>query len=336
MTEHTGTSSAGGLTAAFDIPEVSVIMPNYNGGRFLGRAVESVLRQSLEDLELIVIDDGSSDDSLAVLRSVEDDRIRVIEQNHEGVCAARNRGIGAARGRYIAFLDSDDAWAPTCLEKLHAALSDTPEAAIAYCGWQNVGLEDEQGKPFIPPDYETPAKLELWLQNCRWPIHAALTRAEAIRGVGGFNPRFATSEDFLLWLQIVARHKIVRVSEVLAFYFHHDGPRATNNPVRMAVNHLAAQEYFLDRNPDVRAGLGDQRINQLTVGEMLNRGYQCYWGGDLISARSIFREVMKRGYGRLSDWKRMLASLLPPRLHSLLTQRNSADRTRGHHRRVSQ
>ncbi len=317
------------------MPVISIVMPNYNGAQFLSRAIESVLRQSFDKLELILVDDGSTDDSLAIARAVEDDRVRVVEQSHEGVCAARNRGIREARGSCIAFLDSDDTWAPNCLERLHDALSRAPDAALAYCGWQNVGLAGERGKPYIPPDYETPEKLELWLQNCRWPIHAALARTDAIQGVGGFNPRFPTSEDFLLWLQIVARHTIVRVPEVLAYYFHHEGPRATANLLRMAVNHLGAQEHFLKQHPALRRALGTRKIRELTVGEMLRRGYQCYWGDDLQSARAIFRRIMKRGYGTATDWKRMLPALLPWRMHRWLVGRHSPGRPENPHHHAS-
>lgn len=310
--------------AMSEAPSISVIMPNYNGAHFIGRSLDSVLRQTFPSLELLVIDDGSSDDSTRIVEAVHDTRLRLMRQNHEGVCAARNRGISEARGRYIAFLDSDDTWAPTCLERLYLALEHSPEAAIAYCGWQNVGLEGARGQPFIPPDYEVPNKLELWLQNCRWPIHAALSRTAAIRAAGGFNPAFPTSEDFLLWLNILTEHRVVRVPEVLAYYFHHSGPRATKDRVRMAFNHLSAQEHYLGQHPQVRQHLGRRRIRELTVGEMLRRGYECYWHGDLEDARKIFRQVMKRGYGKASDWKRMLPSLLPLRLHRLLLRRGGA------------
>jgi glycosyltransferase involved in cell wall biosynthesis len=302
-------------TPKADNPAISVIMPNFNGARLISRSIDSVLLQTFHDLELIVVDDGSDDESVAVVKGAQDQRIRLLQQNHEGVCAARNRGIDCARGKYIAFLDSDDTWAPTCLERLHEAILHASDAAIAYCGWQNVGLGGERDKAFIPPDYETPDKLELWIRNSRWPIHAALTRKAAILAAGKFNPRYPTSEDFLLWLQIVAQHKIVRVPEVLAFYYHHEGPRATRDRVRMALNHLEAQEEFLQNHPGIRRTLGRHKVRALTVGELLNRGYECYWQGDLENARKIFRRVMKAGYGGASDWKRMLPAWLPLNLH---------------------
>jgi len=331
MHEEAAQPVAATTAPGIEAPEITVIMPNYNGARLLVRSIESVLRQSFGSLELLVIDDGSSDDSARLVATIQDPRIRLIRQDHEGVCSARNRGIRAARGKYIAFLDSDDTWAPICLERLHEALSRAPEAAIAYCGWQNVGLEGERGKPFIPPDYEIPGKLELWLQNCRWPIHAALTRTEAIRAAGGFNPEFPTSEDFLLWLQIVADHQVVRVPEALAFYYHHPGPRATSNRVRMALNHLGAQRHYLRHHPRAVQQLGRGKIRELTAGETLRRGYECYWDGDLESARKIFRRVMRTGYGNAGDWKRMLPSLLPLGLHRLLLhKRLSTDKRHAH------
>jgi glycosyltransferase involved in cell wall biosynthesis len=305
-------------------PQVSVIMPNYNGARFIAKSIESVLGQSYQSLELLVIDDGSTDDSIRIADAVRDSRIRLIQQAHAGVCAARNRGIREARGRYIAFLDSDDTWAPHCIQRLHEALCSAPSAAIAYCGWQNVGLQNNHRAGFVPPDYEVPGKLELWIRNSRWPIHAALTRKEAIVKAGGFDPRFPTSEDFLLWLKIVAEYRIVLVPEVLAFYQHHDGSRATANRLRMALNHYSAQLDYLHRNPAAGRMLGRHKVRDLTLGELLNRGYECYWQGDLESARHIFRRVMKAGYGDASDWKRMLPALLPLSVHRRLLRRRSA------------
>ena len=298
-----------------DAPEISVIMPNYNGARLIGLSVESVLVQSFRSIELLVIDDGSGDDSIRVVEAIRDPRIRLIRQTHQGVCAARNRGIREAKGTYIAFLDSDDTWSATCLERLHNALTRAPNAALAYCGWQNVGLRRGRCERFVPPDYETPDKLELWLRNSRWPIHAALSRKDAIVAAGGFDPRFPTSEDFLLWLRIVAEHEIVRVPEVLAFYYHHDGSRATSNRVPMALNHLDAQLEYLRQRPSVVRTLGRRKIRDLTLGELLAKGNECYWQGDLECARRIFKRVMQSGYGSATDWKRMLPALLPIGMH---------------------
>ena len=150
-------------------PLVSIIMPCYNGEAFLAEAVGSVLAQTFRDFELIVVDDGSTDGSADILARYVDP-VRVIRQTNRGVSAARNVGIAAARGDFIAFLDADDTWESEFLDEMVKGMAD-PRTAIAYCGWQNVGVG--AGKPFVPPDYEGPDKMgHLLCFASLWPIHA--------------------------------------------------------------------------------------------------------------------------------------------------------------------
>jgi glycosyltransferase involved in cell wall biosynthesis len=298
--------------------EISVIMPNYNGAAGIKRSLNCVISQTFQDLELVVVDDGSDDDSVSIIRSLKDPRIKIRQQVHQGVCAARNLGITAAKGKYIAFLDSDDTWDNRFLEELHRALVQFPRAALAYCGWQNLGLPGRRCDPFIPPDYEGERKIELWLEGCRWPIHAVLVKRDAIMDVGGFDRRYPTSEDYYLWLRIVSKHPIVRVPQVLAYYHHHEGLRATQNRSNMAIDHWRVQRAFLSNNPELDSMISPDRKRRLTHGELLQRGNEAYWSEDLPSARKIFRLVMRHGYGTWSDWLRMLPSVLPIRLHRTL------------------
>ena len=295
-------------------------MPCFNAAGHISESVGSVLGQSYEAIELIVVNDDSTDHSLQVLEGIRDYRLVIISQPHSGVCVARNRGLAEATGDYVAFLDADDTWRPDCLEKLHSVLQKSPDAALAYCGWQNVGLPGGRGQPFIPADYEQPAKVEILLGGNRWPIHAALTRREAVIEAGGFDERFRISEDYHLWLRIATRHPIVRVPEVLAYYHFHEGTQATKDRVRGAFDHWQVQREFLRERPDIASRLGNRRIRELTHGELLRRGYICYWNRDLESARTIFRRVMKTGYGTVTDWKYMLPALLPLPLNRLLIQ----------------
>ncbi len=299
-------------------PVVSVIMPCYNSDGTIRDAIASVQAQMLDDWELIIVDDGSTDATTEIVSSVQDHRIQLIEQPNLGSASARNRGLNDARGRFIAFLDSDDAWEPAFLTRMLDALEQEERAVLAYCGWQNIGLEGGRGMPFIPPDYEPLDRSETFLGGCRWPIHGVLVRKKAIDQAGGFDVTLQASVDYDLWLRIVTQGKLILVPEVLAYYIHHEGDQITKNRSKVALNHLRAQEKFLANNLGATERLGKTRVRELTEGELLRRAYACYWDRDLTSARALFRQVMRRGYGSPKDWLYMLPSLLPIQVHTWL------------------
>lgn len=307
------------------VPEVSVVMPCFNAERHLPASVGSVLAQSFPDWELIAVDDGSRDGTLAWLRGVSDPRLRVHSQPNQGVSAARNAGLALARGDLVAFLDADDTWAPVFLAHMAAALTANPQAVLAYCGWQNLGLPGGRGQPFVPPDYERPDKQEQLFAGCRWPVHAALTRRDAVLAAGGFDRSLTNAEDYALWLELAATRPIVRVPEVLAFYHFHDGVQASANRARAALQLLRAQERYLDVHPAFLAALGRQRSRELLFGNLLRAGYEAHWKRDLEAARAIFRRVMRAGFGTRRDWVYLLPALLPIGVHRVLLNALSQD-----------
>lgn len=302
-------------------PLVSIVMPCYNAAAHLPTSVGSVLAQTFPDWELITIDDGSSDTTLNWLQAQTDARIRPLSQANLGVSAARNAGLALARGRYVAFLDADDTWTTNFLATMVAALEASPEAVLAYCGWQNLGLPGGRGEPFVPPDYETAAKAETLFAGCRWPIHAALVKRETVLATNGFDPTLTNAEDYALWLNVATTAPIVRVPEVLAFYHFHGGAQASADYARAALQHWQAQQQYLARHPAFSDALGAAHVRALTSGELLKRGYACYWQRKLPAARQIFRAVMKQGYGTLTDWKYMLPAWLPESWHRWLIGR---------------
>ncbi|MCA1925389.1 MAG: glycosyltransferase [Thiobacillus sp.] len=302
---------------------VSIVMPCHNAAGHLPASVASVQAQTLGGWELVAIDDGSTDATLAWLRAQTDPRIRVLTQPNRGVSAARNAGVAAATGDYLAFLDADDTWAPDFLQKMLAALEANPAAVLAYCGWQNVGLAGGRGAPFIPPDYENAHKAETLFAGCRWPIHAALAKREAIEAAGGFDPMLTHAEDYALWLRLALAAPIVRVPEVLACYHFHGVAQASANRGRAALQFWRAQRRFLAQHRQLAAALGARRARALTTGELLRKGYECYWQRDLAAARAIFRVVMQQAYGTLRDWRYMLPAWLPESWHrGLIARRN--------------
>jgi len=297
---------------------ISVIMPCYNTAPYLPASVESVLAQTWRDWGLIIANDGSSDDTLSWLQSQNDPCIRWLDQIRSGAGAASNAGGAEAAGRYVAFLDADDTWAADFLGKILAALQACLDLALVYCGWQNVGLPGGRGEPFVTPDYENATKVETLFAGCRWPIHAALVKREAVLTAGEFDPALKNAEDYALWLRIATTAPIARVPVVLAFYHFHGAAQAPSNKARAALHHLHAQQYYLARRPDSSAVLGKRRVRELTLGELLKHGYASYWDRDLSAARQIFRAVMKQGYGTLRDWKYMLPAWQPLSWHPRL------------------
>ncbi len=308
-------------------PVVSIVMPCYNAAAHLPQSVGSVQAQTLADWELIAVDDGSSDGTLAWLQAQTDARIHVYAQPNRGVSAARNAGLAGARGHYLAFLDADDTWAPGFLQKMLAALDARPDAVLAYCGWQRTGLADDRAQPFVPPDYENADKAEVLFSGCRWPIHAAMAKRKVVLAAGGFDATLTNAEDYALWLRVATTAPIVRVPEVLAFYHFHGGAQASSNRGRAALHHLQAQQRYLAEHPDFVAELGSRKARRLMLGELLDRGYACYWQDDLAAARQIFRVVMKHGHGTLADWRRMLPAWLPESWHRRLLGLRRQSRT---------
>lgn len=302
---------------------ISVVMPCYNGAARLRAAVDSVFAQTYSAVELVVVNDGSTDDSAAVLDELaaRHPRLHAVHQPNRGPGAARNRGLAEASGKYVAFLDADDSWHPECLARLHETLSAAPDAVLSYCGWQNLGVPEHRGKPFVPPDYETPDKIEVLLRGCRWPIHAALTQKAAIDAIGGFDEQLTSSMDYDLWLRLGTAGRVVRTPHVLAYYHHHEGAQITKNRLRIALNHFGIQQRFIRDHPEIRARLGPARVRAILCDELNHRAYASFWQRDLVTAHALFRRMLLGRYYRVRDLKYALPALLPFPLYTALVRR---------------
>ena len=129
---------------------ITIIIPTYNRKKKLAKCLEALSKQSYSNYEIIVVDDGSTDSSKDIIKTY-GKRLRLFEQTNKGPYPARNLGIHHSTGEFIAFLDADDYWTPDCIEKLYNALNPS-NAALAYCGWQNVGIPGKTSEPYIPPE----------------------------------------------------------------------------------------------------------------------------------------------------------------------------------------
>lgn len=201
-------------------PTCSVIIAAYNAADTVAATIRSVLTQTRQDFEVIVIDDGSTDDTAAQAESVEDPRVRLYRQENQGPAAARNAAITHATGQYVSTLDSDDLWLPRYLEMMVTALEQAPDAGFAYTdGW---ALEESSGRfrrATAMSRYsvrKVPTDADSFLQaliRVNFVYGSVTARRAVLEQVGGFNPRVSHSEDYELWLRIAAQgYRGVRVA----------------------------------------------------------------------------------------------------------------------------
>lgn len=223
-------------------PRVSVVIPTFNHGRYVGEAVRSALDQSYQDLEVIVIDDGSTDDTREVIRGF-GGRVRYFHQENRGLAAARNRGIEESRGSFVAFLDADDLWLPRKLERQLEVFDQHPSASLVYAGIFEV---DGEGRVLteVRPRHRGMALPQLLLDNVVIGSGTtAVVPRECLREVGGFDERLPVCEDWDLWLRIVRRYELDYADEPLAMYRLHAG-NIHKDHERMKAGRLAVLDKF--------------------------------------------------------------------------------------------
>ena len=296
---------------------ISVIMPCYNAGEHLCKAIDCVLSQTYQHVELIIIDDGSTDNSREILDRYHS-KVVALSQTNQGPYPARNLGLRHAKGEFIAFLDADDWWDNTFLEKMHAALVSS-NAALSYCGWQNIASINASNDPYIPPEYDKEDLVKHFIKGCPWPIHAALVRKGIVDRVGGFSERYFTSMDYDFWLRAsVVTKNIVRVPESLAYYRWHNKGQISSTVWRQAINSWNVRRDFIANNPDLVQHISPKDLKILTNGYLLKKAYTCYWNRDLVSAQRLFRKVLLTGGWKLNDLKYLLPSLLTEKVYRLV------------------
>jgi GT2 family glycosyltransferase len=303
-------------------------MPCYNAAPFVAEAVSCVLGQSYGNVELIVVDDGSTDGSADILQKLAEEhsgQMRVFHQFRQGPYPARNYGLRHARGEFVAFLDADDWWERECLEKLHAALVAN-QADVAYCGWQNV-RNGVASSLHVPTDYVNDDPVAHFMRACPWPIHAALVRRSLCDQLGGFSERRFSSMDYDFWLRALAlTRSIVRVPKVLAYYRWHGQGQVSAVKWRQVLDALAAQQDFIRANPQLVAHLPQKRLRDLTEGQALRQAYRAFWRRDLVSSQKLFRHAAAANAYKFSDLRHILSSLLPMSMYRWIV--NVIDRRR--------
>ncbi|MCH9670220.1 MAG: glycosyltransferase family 2 protein [Gammaproteobacteria bacterium] len=301
-------------------PTITAVIPAYNSAEFLGEAIDSILRQSVLVSEIIVVDDGSVDDTASVARRYD---VTLIQQSNAGPSAARNRGIEHAQGELIAFLDADDQWTCSKLTDQLTTLNRYPELALVASDMAETNRDgaittesmlkkhalhekfrDLDGAPL-------PKAMTALLEKNFIPTGTVLARRAVLRDVGAFNPSFHFAEDLELWTKVAAKHPITCLAKVHMLRRQHES-NATRSDLPMLEGLLEVMGAIRDWGDTALRAEG-QDPNALVAASAANLGYWHFTHGDMAQAEKYFSQSLRekmttRG---LAYW---LASQLPATL----------------------
>jgi len=231
------------------MPEVSVVIPTYNRAELLKRAIRTVLNQTYQDFELIVVDDGSTDNTEEVVRSFNDNKVIYIKhERNRGAPAARNTGIRAARGEYVAFQDSDDEWLPEKLEKqIEVFKTASLEVGVVYTGFWRI---EGDKRTFVPSSDITPkedAIHDALLKSNFIGIPNTLVKKECFEKAGMFDEKLPMLEDWELWIRISKYYCFKYIDEALVISYHNPGSLNKPDSLRKArALELMVERHFAD------------------------------------------------------------------------------------------
>lgn len=288
-------------------PRVSVVIPVHNGARFVRRALDSVLGQTIQDLEVVTVDDGSTDGTAEIITSVQDPRVHLVSQSNSGLASARNRGAQEADSEVLAFLDADDEWLP---DKLARQLPSVRRGVVVYSDvtfWDEpTGRDIGTYKVFDrwPKDLEkfSGDLLEpLLAQNIVHPSTVVMTRAD-FEAAGRFDTTLRMVEDWDLWLRCAETMSFLRIEEPLARIRRRpdslgadaSGIRTAGTKVLSAARARLVESGRFDDKLKVATGLGEFAIRDMSA-----------------ARRTLFGSVARRPWD-LSRWRWAMSALLWP------------------------
>lgn len=300
-----------------DTPLISIVLPLYNGRAYVAETLASIAAQSEQRVELIVIDDGSTDDSAALVRGVcaasSSPVLRcatLVRQENGGVAAARNAGIARARGAWIAFIDQDDLWLPHKLSAQLAALRATPGAQWHYSAF--VRFYDDGRE--VTCASGSADRLETWRRLLGGALFiapaTALVARTACEAVGGFDAALSPTDDWDFFLKLVARFELSYSDECLVRFrahIHSAGKRQRNRI-------FALQRDVLARHAPAAAGIVPPRVIRTRRANIYwHLGREALAAGDPRAARAWYRQALADNPWRVKCWRSYVMTWLPRR-----------------------
>jgi glycosyltransferase involved in cell wall biosynthesis len=301
-------------------PRVSVIMPAFNCRAYISEALQSVFSQGIEAIEVIVVDDGSTDNTGDIAAAF-DPRVRVIKGKNLGPAGARNLAVANSTGAFLAFLDADDVWLPGKLLAQMQLLENVPEAKIVYAG--HIFWHADADDHFPPPEtYEWVSKSGLNPVGSGWiypemlldsQIHiiTAVCHRSVFDLVGGFDGTFGKGSDYDFWIRASRHFQIYKLARDGALY------RMNPDGITMRLSDVCSGYEILNRailtygyaGPDGRAG-DRARIHNRMAQICFNHGYMHFWKGSPNVAAVFFRKAIRLGRRDLKTWCYWAVSML--------------------------
>jgi glycosyltransferase involved in cell wall biosynthesis len=282
------------------MPYFSIIIPVYNKEKFVAKTIESVLSQTFTDYEIIIVNDGSTDQSEAKISTFKDNRIQYYSKKNEGVALARNFGIEKATADYICFLDADDFWDPAFLETMQRYSSELPEQKVFAAA-----IEIETKNKTIPAHYSIPSTSDFEIVNffdasqkeCALWTSSVCINKSVFEKVGDFDTKIKHGEDTELWIRIGLQFPIVFIRKILARYVYDE--KSISRNTNYYFEQYTFDKYSLEekKNPALKKYIDLNRFSAVI---------KCKLHGDWKTAQEIYSEIDLKD---LSYKKRILLEL---------------------------
>lgn len=276
---------------------ISVVIPTHNRADLLPRAIKSVQAQTWTDLEIVVVSDGSEDDTKAVVEALakDDDRIKFIEYfPARGGNIARNTGIENASGEYVAFLDDDDEFMPEKLEKQMAVMQSDPQIGLVYTGVHIIYVNEDIAYSSIPKASGDLSK-EILLDNIIGTTSTVMARKDVLLKAGMFDVKLRALQDFDLWIRVCQLCKIGHVPEEMINYYNYTGTKQVS---ALTDKYIESFAYINNKYKDMMDALPAQQHLQKKYNEHMLLANKAMRNGDGKLARKYIKEALKIARGK--------------------------------------
>ena len=297
---------------------ISVVIPLYNKQRQIADTLRSVLWQSFRDFEIVVVNDGSSDGSMAAAEAVHDARIRIIHQENAGVSAARNRGIAESRYELIAFLDADDHWMPDYLQTQYELIQKYPECSVWACDYEFVHSDGSvhptciRKLPFAGEDGILSNYFEV--ASCSHPPICSISivvRKCALQAIGGFPVGIQWGEDLLTWARLAFSYQLAYSRRVLASYSFAPTDAAARLPrdIEVVPDEVGTQLVAMRERTDDRKRRRELGL-YIAFWFKMRAHINIVWGNEKAARKNAGYAIIYQ-WSNLKAWIILCLSLLP-------------------------